>query len=534
MLLRLLATACLAAGLAGWLALRGPAPLHLGEAAEGWLLGGGGGLFWLGAAAAAVLTGISRRRVRRTRILLLAAALAAAAALALRPPGRPARAAWTGAAAEHERGVLWVGVDAFTWARALPLVRQGRLPNLARLLREGAHDVLLSEATYRPSTGETGYWSPVVWTTLATGVGAGRHGIDDFIIRRQGGAGREGRRARGRPAASHHRRVPAFWNIYGQFGRPVGVVGWWASWPAERILGVMASSHLGLRGALEAGAGGAGKPARPRAAALTWPAAFAEVVEGLAPAASPEELAASLGVPAARSVADIELRGTLASVLWQDELYLRIARHLLEREELALVAVYFDGIDATSHGYWLAAEDPSRLDPAQLGPDQARAAPLVDRSYEAFDRQLGELLAAAGEGTTVILCSDHGFRTFEEEGGLRGDHSGLGALLLRGPGIRAGYDGMRPLEALASALHGRPRVHDVLPTILYLQGLPVSEELEGRVLYRWLEPGLRRRQPELRLAAYAPVARGSGAEADALPEEEAEYRERLEALGYVE
>ncbi|MGH9464156.1 MAG: alkaline phosphatase family protein, partial [Thermoanaerobaculia bacterium] len=459
---------------------------------------------------------------------------------ALLPARQPASAPWDGgrSGAGADRRLLWVGVDAFTWTRANPLVRAGRMPHLADLMARGSYDVLLSEATFRRSVGTTGYWSPVVWTTLATGVGAERHGIDDFIIRPppdDQGPESPRRRPRGRPASSFHRRVPAFWSLYSHFGRTVGVVGWWASWPAEPVRGVMASSNLGLRGR-------AGKQEDRRAAPawqgererLTFPPEFIEVIVreiGLPDGA--EDLLAEIGVPAAWSVADVERQATIESVLWQDELYLAIALRLLERERPSLTAVYFEGIDAVSHGFWLAGEDPSRLTAAQRTVDPARAAGVVDATYAAFDRWLGRLLAAAGPETTVVLCSDHGFQTIAEAGRLRADHSGLGALLVAGPGIRAGFDGLGLPARLAGLLDGRPRVVDVLPTLLYLQGLPIADDLEGRVLARFLTRRLRAGQPQYRVADYAAV-QSPAVPATAPGEAEAEYRARLRALGYLD
>ncbi|MCZ7586329.1 MAG: alkaline phosphatase family protein [Deltaproteobacteria bacterium] len=59
----------------------------------------------------------------------------------------------------------------FPWARA------GYLPNIARLMREGAFGRL--ESTTHPLT-------PQAWTSMTTGVNPGRHGIFDFGMREDG------------------------------------------------------------------------------------------------------------------------------------------------------------------------------------------------------------------------------------------------------------------------------------------------------------------------------------------------------------
>ena len=66
---------------------------------------------------------------------------------------------------------LIVGFDGATFDVIHPLVEAGRLPNLVRLMREGAWGTLHS--TVPPI-------SPSAWTTFATGKNPGRHGVFDF------------------------------------------------------------------------------------------------------------------------------------------------------------------------------------------------------------------------------------------------------------------------------------------------------------------------------------------------------------------
>jgi len=66
---------------------------------------------------------------------------------------------------------LIIGLDGATFYILDPLIRAGRMPNLARLIREGTAGVL--ESTKPPIT-------PAAWTTFMTGKGPGRHGIVDF------------------------------------------------------------------------------------------------------------------------------------------------------------------------------------------------------------------------------------------------------------------------------------------------------------------------------------------------------------------
>src|SRR3990172_1578823 len=79
--------------------------------------------------------------------------------------------------------------------------------------------------------------SPLLWTTAATGKPPEEHGIVDFLIRdpRTGSRG---------PISSNFRRAKALWNILTDAGVASSWVAWWATWPAERILGRMVSDRV--------------------------------------------------------------------------------------------------------------------------------------------------------------------------------------------------------------------------------------------------------------------------------------------------
>src|SRR5262245_17186980 len=69
--------------------------------------------------------------------------------------------------------VLVIGLDAADWEIIDPLVRAGRLPHIADLVRNGARAPLRS---YDPMI------SPLIWTTMVTGVAPSEHGIADFLV----------------------------------------------------------------------------------------------------------------------------------------------------------------------------------------------------------------------------------------------------------------------------------------------------------------------------------------------------------------
>ncbi len=103
---------------------------------------------------------------------------------------------------------------------------------------------------------------------------------------------------------------------------------------------------------------------------------------------------------------------------------------------------------------------------------------VVSMAYQFHDEMLGTLLEKAGEDTTVILMSDHGFHPDhlrpasipDIPAGPAIEHRDFGILAISGPGIKKG-----------EPLHGAS-VLDIAPTILTLYGLPVGEDMDGKVL----------------------------------------------------
>src|SRR4051795_1180134 len=68
--------------------------------------------------------------------------------------------------------VFLLGLDGATWDMLGPLLREGHLPNLARLRDRGASGTLNS--VFPPL-------SPVAWTGVMTGKNSGKHGVFEFL-----------------------------------------------------------------------------------------------------------------------------------------------------------------------------------------------------------------------------------------------------------------------------------------------------------------------------------------------------------------
>ena len=124
--------------------------------------------------------------------------------------------------------LLLIGWDAADWKVITPLLDAGKMPNLERLVENG---VMGNLSTLYPIL------SPMLWTSIATGKRAHKHGIHGFSEPDPASGG-------ARPVTNLGRTTKALWNIANQNGLKSNVIGWWPSHPAEPINGVMVSDHF--------------------------------------------------------------------------------------------------------------------------------------------------------------------------------------------------------------------------------------------------------------------------------------------------
>lgn len=382
--------------------------------------------------------------------------------------------------ARDRRPVLFLGLDGADWQRLDPLMKSGAMPNLAALAREGRTGVL---TTIQPPL------SPLVWTTMMTGVSPLEHGILDFT-RLSPATGAE------EPITREERRVPAVWNLG---DRSVAVFGMWATWPAEPVKGLMVADRFFSFTSRES---------RPPPGIVHPPEREAwardtlrrieretgyEAVKAYFPGLERSELQERPD-PYAHPVS------ALRRILIETRAYDALARSWLAEQTPDLTILYFQGTDTIGHVF----------------------APLSDRRvpdlyFAEVDRLLGEYRKWAEEhGAVLMVASDHGFLWEGSARPMTAATAGLwhrdeGMYLLWGPGIEPGE-------------RQTGRVDQVCSTLLALLGLPTGKRMAGPPL-----PGA----PELRGEPVdypwrpAPVPRIETASGE-------EEVAKLRALGYLD
>lgn len=409
-----------------------------------------------------------------------------------------------------KRRVLLIGWDAADWRVITPLVDGGHMPHLRSLIESGCCGRI---STLEPPL------SPMLWTSIATGKHAWKHGIHGFSE-----VDPDTRTIR--PISSLSRKCKAIWNILHQRGLRSHVIGWWPSHPVEPIRGCMVSNHF---------------PVARNNLDEPWPVQKHSIhPKEIIPLLSsdrihPEAIEGDMlrfFVPEAPQIDQEKDKRlyTIAKILATASTIQSAAlRSMQQQPDWDLCAVYFDAIDHFCHGFmryhppkldWVPEED------FQLYKDVVKAA------YCFHDLLLGKLLQQTNTETTIILLSDHGFHPDEmrpqtlpnEPAGPASEHGRFGIFVAKGPGIRED-------ASVAGAT-----LLDVTPTLLNLFNLPIGRDMDGRVLN-----GIFKDPPQINYIDSWEDAKGEDGRhppelrlyADS-PEDSLTALQQLEELGYIE
>jgi len=275
--------------------------------------------------------------------------------------------------------IALIGLDGADWNVMRPLMAEGRLPVLSSLVESGASGDLRS---LRPML------SPALWTTVVTGVGAESHGVRDFVFKQPG--------SYAQPIVnSSVRKRLALWNILSELDITVGVVDWYATWPAEEVNGFLVSDRIKSIGAETEG--------------VTYPA-----YESLEEVLSPAKLPRTPPAPALSRLTERfdTLPPGLNKALKEDLYRYSVARSLYQAYHPDFFAFYFKGIDAVGHFYWKYFEPTAEVY-GEVSEDLiALLGSVIPDYYELCDQLLGDFLKELDEDTTVLIISDHGFQAF--------------------------------------------------------------------------------------------------------------------------
>jgi len=416
-----------------------------------------------------------------------------------------------------------IGLDGLDWKVARPLMDQGRMPHLKALAERGTAGLL---ETFQPT------FSPVVWTSIATGMRPEQHGILFFSQ-----VGPDGKPLpNGLPYTSNCRKVPAIWNIAGEHGREVLDVGWWVSWPAEAVPHgrIFASYAAQIQGNIlwKAGVWTNGL------SDLSFPPALQDQMSDLLEAGAPQgplgaEYDARFGRVDPRWKMEVQWDKLFRVAFHGDRTHVRIMERLLKEKVSALNMIYIGLPDVAGHFFWRYREPQAfhyKVAPEKI----SRLKDHIDVAYETVDAWVGEILQTLPdpEGTRILVISDHGMHAanldrpnFPQSGAH--EDAPPGVIFAAGPGIA-----VTGLPAGDPAVLGS--VYDVTPTLLEWLDLKNPSDMAGKPLRGLMTPKWREAHPIRTGPSYTRGFRA--ATPPRVPREDAnlEFKQGLEELGYLE
>ncbi|MHC4945157.1 MAG: alkaline phosphatase family protein, partial [Planctomycetota bacterium] len=286
---------------------------------------------------------------------------------------------------EKKTKLVLIGIDGLEPKLLDKYLKKGKMPVLEKLIENGAQSLIKCVA---------GMTSPVVWTTVATGVMPEVHGITGFTVDDL-------------PVTSTIRRVPAFWNMLEQCKINAATVGWQVSWPAEKDSGIIVSDRA-YWGKFED---------------KTFPADAIDLARYRRKYFTDlDDLAKFTNFPFDPDYESLDrddpgyavnflIERRLMDVYVRDTMYTEIAMEVVEKHNPEVLAVYFHGVDYTGHGFWKWYQPKPFIKAGWTIPEEEPdlLADVIPLYYEYTDTIIGRILDYVGGEPLVILLSDHGF-----------------------------------------------------------------------------------------------------------------------------
>jgi predicted AlkP superfamily phosphohydrolase/phosphomutase len=259
--------------------------------------------------------------------------------------------------------VLVIALDGATFDLIEPWAAAGYLPNLQRLLHQGAYARL--ESTQPPITG-------AAWTSFQTGVQPGRHGIFDWLTRKDGSYQLV-------PISSQSIQREVLWEYLSRHGKRVGVMSVPVSYPARPVNGFILTDLL-----------------TPDGVNYAFPPELKDEIE--------QKIGPYPVMPE-------HWRGRYAASSWLENLKKSLARraeialYLSQNKPWDFFMVHIMETDSVQHQMWHLLDNIKR--PRYHGGD-CQGNPILE-IYQLADRFVGQVTERLDDDTTLLVISDHGF-----------------------------------------------------------------------------------------------------------------------------
>lgn len=352
-----------------------------------------------------------------------------------------------------KKKVLLIGWDAADWQIIGPLLAKGEMPALKRIIDNG---VFGNMSTMNPP------YSPMLWTSVATGKTPDKHGVLGFIELMPDLKGIQ-------PVTAYSRKSRTIWNILHNKGYKSNLVGWWPSYPAEPINGIVISDKFQKVST---------DPTKPSVLPedAIHPKDKYDEFKDLR--MFPYEVTSEHILPFIPRAKEIDQEKNksiqiLSRVLSHNTSVHNAATRLLRTSEWDFMAVYYDFIDHLCHSFMKYY--PPKLDNVSQHEYEVYQ-DVIKGAYRFQDMMLERKLELIDEDTTVIVMSDHGYESGDRrivkmpnvQAAPALEHRQFGMFAAMGPNIKKN-----------EKIFGLGLI-DIAPTLLHLFDLPIGRDMDGK------------------------------------------------------
>jgi len=361
--------------------------------------------------------------------------------------------------------VIIIGVNGMEWDILRPLLLEGKLPNLAGLIKRGAYGKLRTVSA--PNC-------PRVYSTISTSTRPDEHGVTGFIV---GGI----------TASSNMLKEEPIWSILSRNNVTVGLANVPATFPAMAVNGYMVTGMLTRGKNCEDGVLCAPKLTEVEGGDAVYPASL-----------KPELLkhVGDFYIDCERMPSAEELNGREAQVIeaWLSKVQQirdqqeRLFDYLLTAHPTDFTWMVQSCEDRTGHWLYPIAPYNAGYNPKIVSVRQD----AFPSQYVAFDKVLGTILKHVNEETYLFIISDHGIkplREFEDtDPHAHMDHEKTTPVIAKhdfadGDDVPGSFIAVGPSIKHNLRLMGLDAsVYDITPTILHIYGITVPPRMHGRVL----------------------------------------------------
>jgi len=252
--------------------------------------------------------------------------------------------------------MLVIGLDGATFDVINPLMEQGWMPNVKKLIQEGASGRL--QSTMPPVTGPA-------WLAMATGLTPGKTGIYDFIKRK----GEDGYKFTFINSSEYKGR--AIWDFLSSSGKRVGIVNYPNLYPTYKVNGFIVSGGIGS----------------PKLSNFTYPGELETEIEHF------------LGYNREVNLKDTKYENLDLFIEDLNDIFRRrveCTKYLVQKKEWDFLWAVFSETDWIQHMMWKFIET------KKYGEE-------FKKFWGRVDTAIGELKNIAGDEVNLIIVSDHGF-----------------------------------------------------------------------------------------------------------------------------